>query len=54
MSIFWDTSPLAVEGIEIVNPRAGGESEGLISARAGLGGSQNVPAFRAAAEGGRR
>ena len=53
MSIFWDTSPLAVEGTEITNPRNDGvKSEGLISARAGMGGSQNVPAFRAATEGG--
>lgn len=53
MSAFWDTSPLAVDGAEITNPRNDGKvSEGLISARAGLGGSQNVPAFRAAAEGG--
>lgn len=52
MSAIWDTSPLAVEGIEIVNPRQNGPSEGLVSARAGLGGSQNVPAFRAATEGG--
>ncbi len=53
MSIFWDTSPLAVEGTEITNPRNDGQkSEGLISARAGMGGSQNVPAFRAATEGG--
>ncbi len=52
MSIFWDTSPLSVGGVEITNPRSGGGSEGLISARAALGGSQNVGAFRAAAEGG--
>jgi len=52
MSIFWDTSPLSIEGTEITNPRQGGSTEGLISAKAGLGGSQNVPAFRAAAEGG--
>lgn len=53
MSVFWDTSPLAVEGTEITNPRNDGQSsEGLISARAGMGGSQNVPAFRAATEGG--
>lgn len=52
MSIFWDTSPLTVEGTAITNPRQGGSTEGLISARAGLGGSQNVPAFRAAQEGG--
>lgn len=52
MSTFWDTSPLTVEGVAITNPRSGGSSEGLISARAGLGGSQNVPAFRAAVEAG--
>ncbi|MGB4862259.1 MAG: transglycosylase domain-containing protein, partial [Tepidiformaceae bacterium] len=53
MSVFWDTSPLLVEGAEITNPRNDGlRSEGLISARAGMGGSQNVPAFRAATEGG--
>ena len=49
---FWDTSPLTVEGVAITNPRSGGSSEGMISARAGLGGSQNVPAFRAAQEAG--
>ncbi|MCA9852023.1 MAG: penicillin-binding protein [Dehalococcoidia bacterium] len=53
MSYFWDTSPLEVGGVAITNPRSGSfKSEGLISARAGLGGSQNVPAFRAAAESG--
>lgn len=53
MSTFWDTSPLTVEGTAIENPRRDAEkSEGLISARAGLGGSQNVPAFRAAQEAG--
>ncbi|MGE5596718.1 MAG: transglycosylase domain-containing protein [Hyphomicrobiales bacterium] len=52
MSTFWDTSPLTVEGTQIVDPRRDGGSEGLISARAGLGGSQNVPAFRAAYEAG--
>jgi len=53
MSTFWDTSPLEVQGTEIENPRGGSlKSEGLISARAGLGGSQNVPAFRAAYEAG--
>jgi membrane peptidoglycan carboxypeptidase len=51
MSIFWDTSPLTIEGTAITNPRPGEpKTEGLISARAGLGGSQNVPAFRAAQE----
>jgi len=53
MSIFWDTSPLTVEGTAITNPRGGDpKTEGLISARAALGGSQNVGAFRAAQEGG--
>jgi membrane peptidoglycan carboxypeptidase len=52
MSTFWDTSPLTVEGVAITNPRAGGGSEGMISARAALGGSQNVAAFRAAEEAG--
>jgi len=51
MSTLWDTSPLNVSGASITNPRGGSPaSEGLISARAGLGGSQNVPAFRAAYE----
>ncbi|MGH7754571.1 MAG: hypothetical protein ACREN5_17330, partial [Gemmatimonadales bacterium] len=36
----------------ITNPRAGGGGEGLITARAALGGSQNVGAFRAASEAG--
>ena len=53
MSIFWDTSPLTVEGTAITNPRGGDpKTEGLISARAALGGSQNVGAFRAAQEAG--
>lgn len=52
LSVFWDTSPLTVGGVAITNPRTGGSSEGLITARAGLGGSQNVPAFRAATEAG--
>ncbi|MFN0093333.1 MAG: transglycosylase domain-containing protein [Dehalococcoidia bacterium] len=53
MNTFWDTSPLKVENTEITNPRNDGKSgEGLISARAALGGSQNVGAFRAAAEAG--
>ena len=52
MSTFWDTSPLTIEGISITNPRTGASSEGLITARAALGGSQNVGAFRAAQEGG--
>ncbi len=53
MNILWDTSPLPVEQTEITNPRSDGKvSEGLITARAALGGSQNVGAFRAAAEAG--
>ncbi|MCA9831265.1 MAG: transglycosylase domain-containing protein [Dehalococcoidia bacterium] len=49
MSAFWDNSPLKVEGVEITNPRGGDpKSEGLISVRAALGGSQNVGAFRSA------
>jgi membrane peptidoglycan carboxypeptidase len=50
MSTIWDTSPMTVDGATITDPRADGGNEGLISARAGLGGSQNVPAFRAASE----
>lgn len=53
MSTFWDTSPLTVEGTAIENPRRDADkTEGLISARAALGGSQNVAAFRAAQEAG--
>lgn len=52
MSTFWDTHPLVVEGTSIDNPRGAPYTEGMISARAGLGGSQNVPAFRAAQEAG--
>ena len=55
MSVFWDTSPLPIDGttFSIVNPRNDGKTgEGLITARAGMGGSQNVPAFRAAVEAG--
>ncbi|MGH2610087.1 MAG: transglycosylase domain-containing protein, partial [Tepidiformaceae bacterium] len=61
MSSIFDTSPLVINGppftapgssVTITNPRAGGGGEGLITARAGLGGSQNVPAFRAASEAG--
>ena len=51
-STFWDTSPLEVEEVEIINPRPKPRTEGIISARAALGGSQNVGAFRAAAEAG--
>ncbi|HKS91563.1 MAG TPA: transglycosylase domain-containing protein, partial [Tepidiformaceae bacterium] len=50
MSTIWDTSPMNVDGAVIKDPRADGGNEGLISARAALGGSQNVPAFRAAQE----
>ncbi|MBI5947665.1 MAG: transglycosylase domain-containing protein [Chloroflexi bacterium] len=54
LNIFWDTSPLTIEGVAITNPRSdvGYEGAGLISARAALGGSQNVGAFRAAQEAG--
>jgi membrane peptidoglycan carboxypeptidase len=61
MSSIFDTSPIVLgypyvargsEPVRIVNPRPGGGGEGLITARAGLGGSQNVPAFRAASEAG--
>ena len=52
MSTFWDTSPLSIGGVDITNPRPIPRTEGLISARAALGGSQNVGAFRAAAEAG--
>ncbi len=54
-SVFWDTSPLPIEGttFSITNPRNDGKTgEGLITARAALGGSQNVGAFRAAVEAG--
>ena len=54
MSILLGHEPAHVEGTSIVDPRADGGGEGLITARAGLGGSQNVPAFRAAAGGRRR
>src|SRR5690606_36820552 len=52
MSHFWDTNPLTVGGTAITNPRGAPGTEGLISAYAALGGSQNVPAFRAAYEAG--
>jgi len=51
-STFWDTSPLTIEGTAITDPRSDNGNEGLITMRAALGGSQNVPAFRAAQEGG--
>ena len=59
LSSIWDTSPLPLTDdqnvlpenrVTITNPRPGGGGEGLITARLALGGSQNVPAFRAAAE----
>jgi membrane peptidoglycan carboxypeptidase len=50
MSIIWDTSPLTDHGVVITDPRSDGGNEGLITARAGLGGSQNVPAYRVAQE----
>ncbi len=54
MSVLWDTNPLKLDDrdVEIVNPRPKPRTEGLVSARAALGGSQNVPAFRAAQEAG--
>ena len=58
LSTLWDTSPMplldkpatASDQVTIVNPRPGGGGEGLITARAAMGGSQNVGAFRAASE----
>ncbi len=60
LSTLWDTSPMPIldkpanadDQVTIVNSRAGGGGEGLITARAALGGSQNVGAFRAAQEAG--
>jgi membrane peptidoglycan carboxypeptidase len=53
MSTFWDTNNLPADGAVIRNPRSDRlGSEGLITARQGLGGSQNIPAFRAAYEAG--
>ncbi len=57
MSSIWDTNPIDLidkpknpeDQVSITNPGRGG-SQGLITARAALGGSQNVPAFRAATE----
>jgi membrane peptidoglycan carboxypeptidase len=48
MSIFWDTNPIPIEGVQIVNPA--NNSTGIVTARAALGGSQNIPAFRAVVE----
>ena len=58
LSSIWDTSPMPIsppntppaERVTITNPRAGGGGEGLITMRLAMGGSQNVPAFRAAME----
>ncbi|MGE3076083.1 MAG: transglycosylase domain-containing protein [Dehalococcoidia bacterium] len=58
VSSIWDTNPLELidkpdkpeDQVTIQNPGAAGSSQGLITARAALGGSQNVPAFRAATE----
>jgi membrane peptidoglycan carboxypeptidase len=62
MSTIWDTNPINLidkpkrpeDQVTISNPgRApSSSSQGLITARAALGGSQNVPAFRAATEAG--
>ena len=60
MNSIWDTNPLKLidkpakpeDQVSITNPGAPNASQGLISARAALGGSQNVPAFRAATEAG--
>ena len=52
MSIIWDTNPLEFPGGHITNPRGKPGTEGLISGRAALGGSQNIPAYRAAQEAG--
>ena len=58
MSSIWDTSPLKIDDPDatpanqpvIINSSPGGGGQGLITARSALGGSQNVPAFRAAEE----
>ena len=52
MSIIWDTNPLSFGGGNITNPRGAPGTEGLISIRAALGGSQNIGAYRAAQEAG--
>ncbi len=52
MSTLWDTNNLPVDGAVIRNPRMDVGTEGLITAAQGLGGSQNIPAFRAADEAG--
>ncbi len=57
-SSLWDTSPMPLidkpakpeDQVTILNPRPGNGGEGLITARAAMGGSQNVGAFRAAQE----
>ncbi|MEO6044206.1 MAG: transglycosylase domain-containing protein [Tepidiformaceae bacterium] len=60
LSSLWDTSPMPLfdkpakpeDQVTILNPRPGNGGEGLITARAAMGGSQNVGAFRAAQEAG--
>ncbi len=60
MSSLWDTNPMPLidkpekpeDQITITNPGRGTASQGLITARAALGGSQNIGAFRAAQEAG--
>jgi len=60
MSSLWDTNPMPLidkpakpeDQVTITNPGRSSSSQGLITARAALGGSQNVPAFRAAQEAG--
>lgn len=51
-STFWDTNNLQLDGAVIRNPRADIGTEGLITARQALGGSQNVASVRAAHEAG--
>ena len=58
LSSIWDTSPMLIsppntppaDRVTITDPRRDGGNEGLITMRLALGGSQNVPAFRAAME----
>ncbi len=60
MSSLWDTNPMPLidkpekpeDQITIKNPGREDVSQGLITARAALGGSQNIAAFRAAQEAG--